>query len=424
MRRRLPAKVFERLEQLGALARQFGGKAFVVGGLVRDLLLGHTNLDVDIVVEGDAVTFAKLVGHAVGAAVTTHPRFKTATLIYPDGFKLDLATGRREHYRSPAALPTVEPSSIENDLFRRDFTINALAIRLNHGAFGELLDLYGGRWDLERKTIRVLHSRSFIDDPTRAFRAIRFEQRLGFRIDEQTLRLIDDAAHSHLFHRLSSHRLLDELILLLSEKKPRETIARMAELDLLRFIHPQLAWTPRLQMLLKRVDAALNWYTSLALVTPYATRAEGWVVYLMALLENLSETAVEECLKRLGVPQRQLAKIRFARLSLPDRLRRLAKRPAPRPAETYHILESLPEEALVYLVAKSHSRSVRSQVADFLRRYTRIRPILNGTDLRAMGFKPGPLYKKILNGLLDAHLNGEVKTVADERALVKRLAGL
>src|SRR6266849_10783832 len=159
MRRRLPAKIFKRLQEIGRLADAMSMSAYLVGGLVRDLLLGRQNLDMDITVEGDGMIFARHLADRYGAGLKVFDRFATALLVFPDGFKLDVATARRESYARPTALPTVTPSSIKDDLYRRDFTINTLAIRLNASHFGALLDLYGCRHDLEQKIIRVLHTR-------------------------------------------------------------------------------------------------------------------------------------------------------------------------------------------------------------------------------------------------------------------------
>ncbi|HET8580734.1 MAG TPA: poly-A polymerase, partial [Nitrospiraceae bacterium] len=213
LRDRLPNRVFQVLEQAGELAERTSVSAFVVGGFVRDLLLGQSNLDLDLVIEGDGIAYARALARAVKAEVKVHARFGTAVIVCPDGFKLDVATARTEHYERPAALPTVQRSSIKDDLYRRDFTINTLAIRLKPSRFGELVDFYGGQRDLNEKTIRVLHSRSFVEDPTRVFRAIRFEQRFGFRLGAEALALIKEAVEKDLFHRLSGSRLSNELIL-------------------------------------------------------------------------------------------------------------------------------------------------------------------------------------------------------------------
>ena len=241
-----------------------------------------------------------------------------------------------------------------------------------------------------------------------------------------------------LFHRLSGSRLLEELILLFSEEEPRKAIARLAELDLLRFIHPALEWSPRLEALLKAVENVLDWYRiaslnwedrkvgvgGATLSGPPHTRMDTWVVYFAALMEVVPDKAVREVLKRLPVPERQAEKIRAGRFTSYAILRRLAKRPPLKPAETYRTLLGLSDEVLLFLMAKTKSEAVKRQISACLTIYQHVKASLTGSDLKAMGLNPGPLYKKILDRLLDARLNGEVKTDADEQDLAKKIAKL
>ncbi|MGH2619779.1 MAG: CCA tRNA nucleotidyltransferase, partial [Anaerolineales bacterium] len=321
MKARLPDWAFALLRQAGELADQSGMPACVVGGFVRDLVLGRNNPDLDLVVEGDGLAFARALGREMGARIKTHDRFGTAVLVFPDGFKLDVAMARSESYRHPAALPAVRPSTIEKDLYRRDFTVNTLAIRLNPRRFGELLDLYGGYRDLRAKTIRVLHDLSFMDDPTRVFRAIRFEQRYGFRLDHGTRALIKGVVTTGLIARLSGHRLREELVRLCSEKEPHKAVARLDKLDLLRFIHPDLKWSSRLERRLKAVEHVLEQRGRLHLERQIDT----WLVPFMALMEGLSAKAVGEVLKRLAIPARQVATIKAGHSVSYGVLRRLAE---------------------------------------------------------------------------------------------------
>ena len=416
--RRLPSKIFNRLREIGALADAMDAPAYLVGGLVRDLLLGHTNLDVDIAVEGDGMTFARRLADRYGAGLKIFEKFATALVVFPDGFKLDVATTRCESYAHPTALPTVKPSSIKDDLYRRDFTINALAIRLNVNRFGELVDLYGGLRNLEHKVIRVLHTRSFVDDPTRVFRAIRFEQRFGFRIEKHTLTLLKEAAASDLVHRLSGPRLRNEVMRLLSEQAPIRTIRRMAEFDLLRFLHTGLAWTARLAGLLSDLGKSLAWWTK-----QYPRRSlDRALVYFIGLMDELSASATGAVVKRLAMPGKETRKVQLVKKHLEPALRFLVRHRSPRPSETYRALADLPDEGLVLLVAKARSKDIVRLVSAHVTTQQQVRPSLNGVDLKAMGLKPGPIYKKILDRLLEARLNGEVKTKADERELAKKLA--
>jgi tRNA nucleotidyltransferase (CCA-adding enzyme) len=203
MAEQLPRHICTLLQDLGKVAEGAGYKAFAVGGFIRDLLLRRPNLDIDIVVEGDGIEFAREFAARRDLRIRAHKKFGTAVLIFPDGFKIDVATARLEYYRYPAALPTVELSSLKLDLHRRDFTINTLAVDLNPGRFGVLIDFFGGQRDLKERTIRVLHNFSFVEDPTRVFRAIRFEQRFGFRIGKHTAKLIENTVRMKLPVKLS-----------------------------------------------------------------------------------------------------------------------------------------------------------------------------------------------------------------------------
>ncbi|BFU91684.1 MAG: poly(A) polymerase [Nitrospira sp.] len=420
LRSRLPHRLVTLLEDAGHLADRCEVPLFVVGGCVRDLLLGIENLDLDLVVEGDGISFARKLGEVLHARVKVHERFGTAILLAADGFRLDVATARTEYYEYPTALPTVEQSSIKKDLYRRDFTMNALAVRLNGKGFGDVLDFYGGQRDLNDKIIRVLHGLSFVEDPTRVFRAIRFESRFGFRLGKDTTALIAGAVKMNLFQRLSGHRLLEELKLLLGERKPKQAIKRLAESDLLRFIHPKLSWSDRLDRLLAAFEEAIDWYRLLYL----DRKLETWLVYMMGLLEMLPERAVKDVLKRFPFSEQEAARLKMACVGCHKVIRRLATQRSLKPAEVYHLLSGLSDETLLILMAKSKGETVKRQVSAFLTTYQHVKPILTGRDLKAMGLKPGPQFKKILDHLLDTRLNGEIKTESEEKELVIKLAGL
>ena len=417
LRSRLPHRLVTLLEEAGQLADRCEVSIFVVGGCVRDLLLGIHNLDLDLVVEGDGIAFARKLGDILQARVKVHERFGTAMVLLPDGFKLDVATARTEYYEYPTALPTVEHSSIKKDLYRRDFTINALAVRLNGKGFGDVLDFYGGQRDLNDKVIRVLHGLSFVEDPTRVFRAIRFETRFGFRLGKDTTALIAGAVKMNLFHRLSGHRLLEELKLLCSEREPRQAIKRLADMGLLRFIHPKLSWSDRLEKLLSAIDEAIDWYRLLYLDRKMSV----WLVYMMGFLEMLPESGVKDVLKRFPFSEQEATRLKMARVGCHNAIRRLGSKRPLKPAELYHLLSGLPDETLLIFMAKSKGDTVKRQVSAFLTTYQHVKLNLTGSDLAAMGLKPGPQFKQILAQLLDARLNGDVRTDTEERQFVQQL---
>jgi tRNA nucleotidyltransferase (CCA-adding enzyme) len=414
---KLPPRLFTLLKEAGQLADRLDLPLYVVGGCVRDLLLGIQNLDLDLVVEGDGIAFARKLAAEQSGRVKVHDRFGTAVIVLPDGFKLDVATARTEYYEYPTALPTVEQSSIKKDLYRRDFTINALAVRLNGRGFGEVLDFYGGQRDLKNQVIRVLHSLSFVEDPTRVFRAIRFETRFGFHLGKDTVALIKAAVRMALFKKLSGHRLLEELKALCSEREPKSGVKRLAELDLLRFIHPKLVWTSRLEKLLLAVEETLDWYRLLYL----DHRLESWLVYMMAIAAVLPDRGVSDLLKRFPFSEREATTLKAMRGGAHRLLRQLSKQPPLKPSGVCRVLEGVPDEALLAIMAQSPSDRVKRQVSAYLTSWRHAKPLLTGKDLQAMGIKPGPIYSQVLSRLRDAHLDGLVKTESDERTFIESL---
>ncbi|MDP9131852.1 MAG: prohead protease, partial [Nitrospirota bacterium] len=413
---RLPEAVLHMLRTTGEFAERRGDSIYVVGGFVRDLLLGIDNLDIDLVVEGDGIAFARALAKDKGGRVTAHERFGTAVLLLPDGFKLDVATARTEYYEYPAALPTVEQSSIKKDLHRRDFTINALAVGLNPRMFGRLIDFYGGQRDLKERVIRVLHRLSFVEDPTRVFRAIRFELRLGFHLSRETVALIKGAVRMELFTRLSGQRLLHELRVMLSEHTPRHAVRRLADFDLLRFIHPRLNWSRRLERRLIEVEEGLVWYK----LSCVDQTISPWLLYVMALAEALPEPAIQEVLERFPFTESERTGITAAGFTAQHVCRQLSRRPPLRPSETVRLLTGLSDEFLVFLLSMHTSKSAKREISAYLTTYRTVRPVLKGKQLKALGLTPGPLYSRILARLTEARLDGSVTSEAEERDLVTR----
>ncbi len=402
------------LWQAADLAHELGYTLYIVGGFVRDLLLGRPNQDIDLVVEGDAIALAKKLARQLGGRVRAHARFGTAKWIL-NGESLDFVTARTEFYEHPTALPQVERSSIKQDLHRRDFTINTLAIRLDRDRYGELLDFYGGEQDLRDGVIRVLHSLSFVEDPTRILRAIRLEQRLGFRIEPRTQELIDHAAG--LLARVSGERIRHELFLLLQEPEPEAGLLRMEALDVLRHIHPGLrcdGWVQRKFRTLREVLP--QWKEELS--SPI--REELPRLYLAILCYRLLRPEVETLSERLSLP-RDDARLLDEVVILRDSLAPLQTR-SMRPSEVYHLLSPYSPLTILVTWVATDSSGVRDHLERYQRIYRHVTPALNGNDLRAMGLPPGPLFRHILDALRDARLDGEISSEEEERALVPRLA--
>lgn len=414
----LPKDVVRLMEKIGALANSRGWSAFVVGGLVRDLMLGARNLDLDIVVEGSAIRLGQELTRRLGGSLVTHNKFGTCSIVMKNRTKIDLATARKEVYEAPAALPTVEFSSLKDDLVRRDFTINAMAVSLNKGNFGQLIDFFAGEEDLGRGRIKVMHDGSFIDDPTRIFRAVRFEQRFGFAIEPHTEELIKKAIDKEMFDKVEPQRIRDEIILLLKEDDPVKALKRMAELDELKFLHRKITFNKELLPLCGSIEEILGWYDQ----SVFRKRAiDKWLMYLMALSENLSyNEVVDICGKfvfRRGDALRLLSCKKYSR-SIARAL--TAGRRCP-PSRIYRILEPLSFEVILSIMARAPSVPARSRIKDFLQKYNGTRIRVKGRDLKAMGLRPCPDFKIILEKILYARIDGKLKTKKDELAYARSL---
>lgn len=411
LKEKFPPAVSDMLRLAGEAAERLGFKAYLVGGSVRDLLRGQENLDIDIVIEGDGIQFAREFARELGTRVRTHERFGTAQII-TERLKLDVATARTEYYESPAALPTVETSSVKKDLYRRDFTINTLAIALNPGDFGLLIDFFGGQRDLREKTIRVLHNLSFIEDPTRAFRAVRFSERFGFKLSKHTENLIKSALRMKLFDKLSGSRLYEELLLTFSETEPVKAIRKLSEYGLLKVIHRDLMFDARLEAALLSVHDALSWFNLLFL----EEKPDRGAVYFMALLSVLSEGDRETAFARLTTPLKVKEKINKGIAHSRALIRRL---PLHDPAETYKAIHALDIETILFAVAIAGDDQKKKEISHYLIELRKVKSVLSGEDLKSMGIPPGPVYSAILDAVLDERLRGSLKTREDEIAFVK-----
>ena len=277
----LPKDIRDLIHLAGEVASQTNVYAYLVGGIVRDLILGVPNFDLDLLIQDDGLKFAFEFARRVDARLVVHSRFGTATLITPKKIKLDIATARSEIYPYPTSLPLVSPGTIEEDLARRDFTINALAIDLLPKDFGRLIDFYQGRKDLKARVVRIMHDLSFIDDPTRIIRAVRFEQRMKFRIEPHSLRLLKQSASKGMLKRLSPHRLRDEIILILNEPLAIRCILRLEKLVGLDFIHPKLKLNKKDLEYLGAIKNEINWFNK---NFPKHRPLDNWLMYFLSLI--------------------------------------------------------------------------------------------------------------------------------------------
>jgi len=424
MKERFPEHIHNLLVEFGKVGDELGYSVYAVGGFVRDLLLRMENFDVDIVVEGDGIRFAEEFEKKFSCRIRTHKKFGTAIILLPDKLKVDVATARWEVYDSPAALPTVESASIKMDLYRRDFTMNTLAIQLNPKAFGELIDFFGGVKDIKEKVIRVLHNLSFVEDPTRVFRAIRFEQRFGFQIGKHTQHLMKNAMMVGFLERLSGGRILSELLLLLQEEAPLLALKRMRDLNLLHFLHSNLKLNEQAEAFFEQIHHVISWFDLLFLEERY----ERWLIYFYALIDLLKETEIEELCQRLAMNDKLKKRVIEGKLHGDQALFQIfswinTDRP-PRRSEIYDVLNPLSTESKLFMMAKTTQVTTRRYISLYFTQMKDTKPLLRGTDLIQMGIKSGPFIKKMLKGLLKARLDEQVMTRQDEVEYISKAQGM
>jgi tRNA nucleotidyltransferase (CCA-adding enzyme) len=388
------------LDRVRVLAEARGLPLYLVGGFVRDLLLGLTPDDFDLVVEGDAPALATAAQREWGGAVTVHAPFRTAVWTTPDGISFDLASARTESYPQPAQLPVVRtPATLAQDLWRRDFTLNALALRLDDAHLGELHDPLNGRADLAAQTIRALHPLSFRDDPTRLFRAVRYEQRLGFRIAPETLALFPDAPLA----ALSPDRVRHEFELIFREPNVIAMLARLRQLDVLARVHPALRWEAA-----EAGDAAclpqLPW-REWGLPSAPEPDAACWAL----LLRSATEADWAAAMARVNAPRAVEQAVGESRLAIT----------ATRPSAVVAALDPLSE--LGVIAAYVAQPAARATIHAYAARLRFLRPAMTGDDLIALGLTPGPHFKELLWALRAARLDGEVTGEAGERKLLESM---
>ncbi|MBN8582367.1 MAG: CCA tRNA nucleotidyltransferase [Anaerolineae bacterium] len=397
----LPSEKQTLLSNIANLAASLGMPCYVVGGFVRDLLLGRPVNDLDVVVEGDAIKLGKKLVETYGGKLTTHFKFHTAIWHLPDSDDfVDLITARKETYDRPGALPTITPATIEDDLLRRDFSINAMALRLDGEGFGEVLDPLKGQTDLERGVIQVLHPKSFVDDPTRIFRAIRYESRYGFALDADTQALINPEALKVL-HSLSGERLRHELDLILDEPHSVQMILRIASLGVLAAIHPKMPEFNADHEDFLEMDMRLD------------VEADRRVMSYMFWFIDLSEADVITLANRLDFTN-ELTLAVWAAAQLKRGMPHLIDL---RPSEWTYALEKLPLLSIyaVYLISRE------SALLSYISIWRHVKPQTNGDDLKKLGLQPGPRFGEILTELRSAWLDGVLSNKTEEEELLRSL---
>ncbi|SDN27355.1 tRNA nucleotidyltransferase (CCA-adding enzyme) [Desulfonauticus submarinus] len=420
LKEKLSTEFFNIITTAGKIAEEMGYQVYMVGGIVRDILLNFPTLDLDLVVEGDGIAFAQKLAQIFKGRIKSHKKFKTAVIILSSGQKIDVATARLEYYEYPAALPTVELSSLKMDLYRRDFSINTLAVHLNPSRFGKLIDFFGGQRDLKQKKIRVLHALSFIEDPTRILRAVRFEQRFNFHIGKQTFRLIKNALKLDILNKVSGNRIYQELILIFKEKKSIQCLFKLQEYNILKSIHPLLNLTENLQNLFLEINNILNWYNLLYL----NEKVKIELLYFLVLLSNLKYEDTKKVISRLNFSKKQKdiffelrEKTKFCLIEFD----RYPKKYITKISKLYLLLDDIPIEGILFIIAKIKNEELRQKIAIYVAKFRRIKLAISGKDLIALGLKPGPIFGEILKEVKQISLDNQIYDKQSQLELAKKL---
>jgi tRNA nucleotidyltransferase (CCA-adding enzyme) len=412
----LPEDVRAAVRTIGELADSEGVRAHVVGGFVRDMLLGRANLDVDIVVEGDGLAFAEKAAETLGYRIRVHKRFGTAILVVNKTLHIDVTSARTEYYTRPGALPTVERSSLRQDLFRRDFSINAMAACITPDCFGTIADPFGGLADLERGVVRSLHSLSFVEDPTRVLRAARFEVRYGFRMDGSTTALLRQAVDMEMLAEVSGARIREEMLDILDEERVAAVLRRLEEIGAFSALVPEDVDRARILDELTLVDASYA-----ALAQRFARTPRRRVTLTVALAGSASRQSAERWTRRLRFGREYGAPAVAAAERGAVVLGRLRDRRKMRDSRLYYLLQPIPDETIIYIWSIA-GHLERERIERYLDVLAGTKTAINGDDLASLGMEPGPGYSAILAQALADRLDGRAVGREAELANLKRLA--
>ncbi len=411
-----PAKVKKILKDISGVTRTLKYNTYLVGGIVRDALLKIPNFDIDIVVEGDGIEFGRALSEKLGCRLEYHKKFGTSVVVLKDGQHIDIASARVEYYKSPAALPTVEAGNIRQDLSRRDFTINTMALSLNKKNFGEIFDFFGGREDLKNKKIKVLHKMSFIEDPTRIFRAVRFENRLGFKMDSQTEKLARTTINMDIVSKLNGVRIRDELVTIFSEANPAEAIQRLAGLGALKKIGIKAkvdsGFIGKAKKVLSCYEQLKDFYGG------EGEEIKKWRLVFILLLKGKTPGEIRRWCSWMKVRKKDMNVI-LEVLSRWDRIKRALKIVVKKNSRLYKMLKRIPPELQV--IACSWGEEYYKNIKRYLTGLRDIKLEVSGETLKEMGYRPSDKFRAVLEKLFEMKLDGKVESREDEVRELEKL---
>jgi tRNA nucleotidyltransferase (CCA-adding enzyme) len=414
---RFPRDMYALLKRAGELATSMGYNIFLVGGIVRDMMLRIDNLDVDLVVEGDGIAFAKEFAKLSNARVAAHEKYKTAVITLPKGRHIDVATARLEYYKIPGGSPVVEESTLKLDLYRRDFTINTMAIALNPPRFGELIDFFGAQRDIKEKRIRVLHSLSFVEDPSRILRAVRFEKRYGFSLGKQTLSLVHSAVSSGFLRNIPGRRIFHEIRQILSEDDPIKCMERLRDLGVPEAIHPALAYSVHVAENFQQVRETISWFK--LLYTHETVRP--WFIYILALTDQMKPKSIITITESLGLTRNDARELLASKNKVFEIYREFATTKDHSPAWVVNTLEEASLEEILFAMSKARGPEIKEMISAYITTWRHYKPPVKGIDLIAIGFSQGKYLGACLKQIRDKGLNGEIKDYSEAIAFARTL---
>lgn len=412
---RLPQDVYELIITAGKIGDSLKKNVYIVGGFVRDLLLEEKNYDIDIVIEGDGIHFAEELNKVLKGKLLIHPEFSTATIILPNENTLDIVSARREYYEYPAALPVVEKSSIWNDLFRRDFTINCMAIQINSSKFAKLIDYFGGLEDLSRKNIRVLHNMSFIEDPTRILRAIRFASRFNFLIEEETSNFIKEAIKNNMLQRVSEDRIREELIHILNDKDIGNSIQLMKLYDIFKAIHPNLVITKDTVYKIYSLESTIQEFENIN-----SKIINKQLLIISQLLHRVPINNLTDIICKFTNHRDSISMIKTA-LESKEEVYKVLMQEDLNKLTLYTILSNHSIENLLFYYNDCDNSYAKHYIIYYVLNLRNIKINISGKDLLDMKIKPGPIYRKIFDETLKAKVLGEIYDPKDELSYAMKI---
>ena len=414
LRESLPSEIFSILEAASDLAEERGVELYIVGGFVRDLLLKKRNFDLDFVVSEDGMGFGKALALKLKGRVKTHDKFNTAVVVLENGLRIDVATLRFEYYDFPGDLPRVTPGSLFHDLYRRDFTINAMAICLNRKRFGDLIDYFNGRRDLKDRIIRVLHSLSFIDDATRILRALRFKHRFQFKIGKTTENLMLSAASHNIFSTITGIRYLKEFKQLFAENNASFILDDFEKYGCLKFFGDDIKIDHYIKQIALNIDSVLTWYKLL-----YKNSVEEWLLYLMAILIHTNKERRQEIAEKLTLRRRE----KNILLNYKAFLREysiFAKWRERKISEYYHFFKGVETEILLFAIAFFDDENYKKNISLYIDKYIDFKLHISGKDAVKFGMEEGRDIKKILDKVISEAIDNNITSKVEQIEILKK----